>query len=153
MPDTPWIWAARTIAATGQPDADLSRFFAAIATPSARVERLTATAAVDGEAGLPHIVRLWARDEVVRLMAANATGNRDAALTLATTLNLVTPISGAVVLETKQQYDDAGLTPKPAGLPTVPTVPEPHEWALLLLATAMFGWMLNRNRAGCGRLP
>jgi hypothetical protein len=86
-------------------------------------------------------------------MAANATGNRDAALTLATTLNLVTPISGAVVLETKQQYDDAGLTPKPTGLPTVPTVPEPHEWALLLLATAMFGWMLNRNRAGCGRLP
>jgi hypothetical protein len=77
-------------------------------------------------------------------MGANPTANRDAALALATRYRLVTPISGAVVLETRQQYDESRLTP--ASQTSVPTVPEPHEWALLFLACAVLMWWTWRNR-------
>jgi hypothetical protein len=63
---------------------------------------------------------------------------------LASQYQLVTPVSGAVVLETKQQYDEARLTP--VSQATVPTVPEPHEWALILIACAALIWLAWRNR-------
>jgi hypothetical protein len=80
-----------------------------------------------------HLVRLWARDEVARLSAAAAT--RPQAVQLAVLHQLVTPVSGAVVLENPQQYRDAGLDP--AAPQDVPTIPEPEVWALLLVAVAM----------------
>lgn len=49
---------------------------------------------------------------------------------------LVTPYSGAVVLETQEQYDRAGLKPVDAGsTPQIPngSVPEPHRTLLLLI--------------------
>jgi hypothetical protein len=56
----------------------------------------------------------------------------------------VTPVSGAVVLETKQQYDESRLTPvSPA---TVPTIPEPHEWVLALIACAALLWLARQAR-------
>jgi len=55
---------------------------------------------------------------------------------LAERYQLVTPLSGAVVLETKAQYDRAGL--KPAEPASVPVVPEPQTWMLMLLALVMF---------------
>ena len=64
-------------------------------------------------------------------MRADPTGNRAAAVALASRYRLVTPVSGAVVLETQQQYDESRLTPVSQAQATVPTVPEPHEWALL----------------------
>lgn len=73
-----------------------------------------------------HVARLWAFDEVARLIAAK---KRDAAVQLAGLYQLVTPVSGAVVLETKQQFDQAGLTPVDAQ--SVPVVPEPGTLALL----------------------
>ena len=59
----------------------------------------------------------------------------------------MTPVSGAVVLETQQQYDESRLTPvSQTPQATVPTVPEPHEWALLLVACAMLTWFAWRGR-------
>src|SRR6266851_1063840 len=49
---------------------------------------------------------------------------------------LVTALSGAVVLETKAQYDRAGL--KPAEPASVPVVPEPQTWMLILIGSAVF---------------
>jgi hypothetical protein len=77
-------------------------------------------------------------------MRANPTSNRSAAVALATQYRLVTPVSGAVVLETKQQYDESRLTP--VSQATVPTVPEPHEWALALIACAALGWLVWQKR-------
>jgi len=94
--------------------------------------------------GSDHIARLWASERVLELMRANPSGNCSAAVALATEYRLVTPVSGAVVLETKQQYDEASLTP--VSQATVPTVPEPHEWALLLIACAGLLWWTWRNR-------
>jgi len=63
----------------------------------------------------------------------------------------VTPVSGAVVLESKQQYDESRLTP--VSQATVPTVPEPHEWALALIACAALMWLVvgNRRRLSAAR--
>jgi len=94
--------------------------------------------------GSDHIARLWASDRVLELMRADPAGNRAVAVALATEYRLVTPVSGAVVLETKQQYDESRLTP--VSQATVPTVPEPHEWALLLIACAALSWWAWRNR-------
>ena len=75
-----------------------------------------------------HAARLWAFDEVARLMGSS----QDKAAALAQRYQLVTPVTGAVVLETRAQYDAAGLEPVPPG--SVPTVPEPETWAMLLVA-------------------
>jgi len=83
-----------------------------------------------------HLVRLWAADEVAALSADPA--RNMAAVTLATHYQLVTPVSGAVVLETREQYKDAGLEPVPPG--SVPTIPEPETWAMILVATLMLAW-------------
>jgi len=82
-----------------------------------------------------HVVRLWALDEIRRLSASSQDEDRTRALALAQTYQLVTPISGAVVLETQQQYQEAGL--EPVDSQSVPTVPEPETWMLLATAAAV----------------
>ena len=65
-------------------------------------------------------------------------------MALAVQHRLVTPVSGVVVLETKQQYDESRLTP--VSQATVPTIPEPHEWALMLMACLALAWLAWRYR-------
>jgi len=77
-----------------------------------------------------HLARLWARDRIA------TTTDRKEALALASRYHLVTPVSGAVVLESQAQYDESGLIPADGS--EVPTVPEPGTWALIaLLALAL----------------
>ncbi|MGV8125274.1 MAG: VIT domain-containing protein [Candidatus Xenobiia bacterium LiM19] len=76
-----------------------------------------------------HLTRLWAFDEIRRLMGDGSGRFRGRAVDLAIKYQLVTPVSGAVVLEKKEQYEKAGL--KPVDPDTVPTVPEPGIWSLL----------------------
>lgn len=58
---------------------------------------------------------------------------------------LVTPYSGAVVLETQQQYDRAGLKPVDASsTPQIPTNATPEPSSLLLLVLGLLA--LNRRR-------
>jgi hypothetical protein len=88
-----------------------------------------------------HIERLWAKDEAGRLASAR---RADDASKLAAGQQLVTPFSGAVVLETKQQYEQNNLTPAAAN--TVPVVPEPSTVALLIAGTALMLWRISRRR-------
>jgi hypothetical protein len=99
---------------------------------------------VEAERGSDHLARLWAKGEIDRLIRVPPT-NRTMALELATRYQLVTPVSGAVVLETQQQYDAAGLQPVPEG--TVPTIPEPEEWALMLVALGVLIYAYRRRHA------
>ncbi len=87
-----------------------------------------------------HLSRLWAFREVLRRTGAN---RPEDAAELARTYQLVTPASGAVVLETAQQFEQHGLHPAARG--TVPTVPEPETWALLLAAFAVLLVTLRRK--------
>jgi hypothetical protein len=122
----------------GQLKDDLARLFANWRGKSIQLARecsgrdLPAVALGGKETSL-HLARLWARDEVLRLAGAR---KFDQAMRLAERYQLVTPLSGAVVLETKTQYDRAGL--KPAEPASVPIVPEPQTWMLMLLALVMF---------------
>jgi len=86
-----------------------------------------------------HLARLWANDEVARILAARDESLNKAATMLAVRYQLVTPVSGAVVLETAAQYRAAGLEPVDAG--SVPTIPEPEMVALLIVAGCFFIWV------------
>lgn len=84
--------------------------------------------------------KVW--DQLARYWAASAVDDPMAVMTdparaeLAARYQLVTLFSGAVVLETQQQYDEHGLTPADGdAAPQVPNVPEPSS-ALLLILTA-----------------
>ena len=85
------------------------------------------------------IERLWARDEALRLAAEH---KHDEAVTLAARNQLVTPLTGAVVLERKEQYDRHQLNP--ADPTTVPSVPEPGILSLLVLGA--FACVISRRK-------
>jgi hypothetical protein len=95
-----------------------------------------------------HIARLWARDEVEALRS-DATTSVEPAIALAITYRLVTPVSGAVVLESKEQYAEAGLSPVAPG--TVPTIPEPEMVALMVVVALAFVAFVWRRRKQCIR--
>jgi hypothetical protein len=148
LPDAPWAWSAGTLPHSGSPETDLSTFLAGATGKAGRLRlRRSQLQAADEllARGSDHVARLWASERVLALMRAEPTANREAAVALAARYRLVTPVSGAVVLETRQQYQDSGLTP--ASQATVPTVPEPHEWAMLSMALATLGWLLWRQQA------
>jgi len=91
-----------------------------------------------------HLVRLWANDEVKKLLADKSADNEKAALDLAVKNQLVTPVSGAVVLETQAQYNQFGL--RPVDKNTVPTIPEPEEWLLFGVVLSLIIWLFWRFR-------
>lgn len=160
LPDVPWSWSAQLLPHVGSIAADLSGYFANAAAGDtlAIVRDELDPADMSGVAtrGSDHIVRLWARDRVLAMMRdAYTTPQRErvrqAAVALAAASRLVTPVSGAVVLETKQQYDENRLSP--AAEQSVPTLPEPHEWALIGIAGLALLWLLGEGRSGTRRGP
>ncbi len=94
----------------------------------------------EGKRTSDHLARIFAHGEINRLIAEGG-ASRDAAAAVASAYRLVTPVSGAVVLESADQYAAAGLEPgSPA---TVPGVPEPE---MVWLALAAAGVLLARTR-------
>jgi hypothetical protein len=96
----------------------------------------------------PHLARLWAfeqvRDRAKPGRAAAGRTKAAEALKLATAYQLVTPVTGAVVLETAAQYAANGLTPVDAA--TVPTVPEPETVTLLVVAALVVIAAIRKRR-------
>jgi len=86
---------------------------------------------------------LWALGEVSRLAASSHPGDRDRAVELAARYQIVTSVSGAVVLENAGQYRETGLTQvNPAS--SARGVPEPASWGLLIFALMVL-WDLQRR--------
>jgi hypothetical protein len=117
---------------------DLRAVFAALAPDSSTLqvvrEKVASQPGVvpEGQEVSGHLVRLWASDECARLEAKRKNVE---AMNLACRHQLVTPVSGAVVLETKQQYAQAGLEPVPSS--TVPIIPEPSSVTLVGLGVGL----------------
>lgn len=87
-----------------------------------------------------HLVRLWALERIQQLRHERLISD---AVDLAARWQLVTPVSGAVVLESKAQFTQAGLTPvDPLTTPSI--VPEPETWALLIFGAAAV-WFRSRR--------
>lgn len=145
LPDAPWAWSARTLPRGGAIDGDLSRHFGRVFgnDPAVVITRSPQAAGATDPEGSEHIVRLWARDQVASFDLAT---QRVEAVALAAKHQLVTPVSGAVVLESARQYAENNL--RPVGEATVPTVPEPHEWMLLIVVLASLTWMAGRGAFG-----
>jgi hypothetical protein len=124
----------------GTLDADLQRLFAAWLPGATRTEVTRERRSADGltmaAKTSSNLTRLWAAGQVQARAAAP--GQRGAAVTLANRYQLVTSVSGAVVLETQQDVLAAGLEPVEAG--SVPTIPEPETWALLVVALLALLW-------------
>jgi hypothetical protein len=90
-----------------------------------------------------HLARVWAAATVA---GEGTPADPDARSALAANYQLVTPLSGAVVLETQAQYDAHGLTPgDPSASPQVPNIPEPATGLLILLTLTAAA--LRRRRA------
>ncbi len=99
-----------------------------------------------------HLIRLWANDRILALIAEGDNDQLKLASEMATRYQLVTPVSGAVVLESRQQYAENGLQPVKEG--TVPTIPEPETWLLIITTLLILSWAIyqRRNRFGKHRL-
>ena len=77
-----------------------------------------------------HLARLWAYESVIELLNDGAENSYERAQQLGTDYQLVTPATSAIVLETEAQYVEAGLHAVDGA--TVPTVPEPETWLLMI---------------------
>lgn len=97
-----------------------------------------------------HLAKLWANDEVRALLANTPRPRTKDAQALGTAYQVVTPVTGAVVLETDAQYERAGLLP-PDEDAEVPTIPEPETWALMI-AVALLLIVAVRGRRRRRRL-
>ncbi len=112
------------------------------AGPAPVYER-AAEAPADGVKVWDHLARHWAAQEVWEHRAGDAPAADKVAL--AAKYQLVTPWSGAVVLERTEDYVKHGLKQiDPATAPFIPPVPEPSTFVCLLL-----GWGLLLRRRRC----
>lgn len=147
--------AVRAVPRFGSLESDLRHLFEQITgvAPSFSLERAAMAPSevpADAKKTSEQIVKLWAFGEVNHLFQSPQPGQTEQAVPIAVRYQLVTPVSGAVVLETQQQYDEAGL--KPVDPDTVPTVPEPEVWFLIGIAIAVIGWEVQRLRRWRGSL-
>jgi hypothetical protein len=151
--------AVVTVPRRGALQDDLARLFKTFQRGATRVQAQRNRLEADGAAAATngphrtseHLVRLWARDTVRELLRErNRPEQRELATALAARHALVTPVTGAVVLETQAQFQQAGLEPVAAG--EVPTIPEPETWALLamVLLFAVGVLIAARLRAATG---
>ena len=110
----------------------------------AKYER-SATPPSDGAKVWDQLARYAAFDQLMR--KTQTADLMPAHTAQAARYQLVTPWSGAVVLETKAQFDKHGLTPvDPKTAPEIPVVPEPSTVALLLPML----WLGLRRRRPAG---
>lgn len=92
-----------------------------------------------------HLARLWGRDRVYQLIAERKDrASLQEAVKVAVAYQIVTPVTGAVVLENASQYQEAGLEPVDPG--TVPTIPEPGTWGLIAISIFFLGFFIVQQR-------
>lgn len=94
-----------------------------------------------------HLVKLWVYQQILDLCTGGDSEHRDRAVKLAIRHQLVTPVSGAVVLESDEQYKDADLTP--ADPAKVPTIPEPEMVFIMGVGLVVLLWQFWVRRRSC----
>jgi hypothetical protein len=93
---------------------------------------------------LSNLAQLWAADQVAELTGSGKPSDHAEAVKLAASYRIVTPVSGAVVLENRQQYKDSKL--EPPDQESAASTPEPASYILLLTAMPVFLWIMRRYR-------
>ncbi|MEZ0539241.1 XrtN system VIT domain-containing protein [Fibrella arboris] len=102
-----------------------------------------------------HLLRLFTYNQLMQRVGRNyfdkTYRNDERLAAIAQTGHVVSPVSSLVVLETQKEYDRFGIRGDQKGLDNATlhqdgAVPEPHEWALMLLAAMLVGWFYLRPR-------
>jgi len=98
--------------------------------------------------GSDHIVRLAVNATVQTRLASKRDEEIQAATKLAQRTRLVTPVTGAVVLERQEQYERHGLNPNDNqdAVARIPAIPEPEEWALIFVAALALCAVVAKQR-------
>lgn len=153
------IWPVKALARRADLKEDLKALFTSWAAPRKELtysrQKLAALSAETSSSLLParlapHIARLWAQDESLSKYRSRNPKKLEEAVSLAQAYQLVIPATGAVVLENQQMYDQAGL--KPVDPSTVPAIPEPETWILIIIAAvvaALAALRYQRKRTLC----
>lgn len=100
-----------------------------------------------------HLARLFAYQHLLHQIGRQYFTRHyltDALISEAQHANVVSPISGLLVLETQADYDRFKIKRDTNGLDNATlknqgAVPEPHEWALLLLLATLVGWVWRKG--------
>ncbi len=92
-----------------------------------------------------HLVRLAVHEKVRSLARSIEKADVRQAQDLAVKTRLVTPVSGAVVLERAEQYGQYSLDPW-ADEEAIPAIPEPEEWALIMVAVLAMLYLIYKRR-------
>ena len=98
-----------------------------------------------------HLGRLWAAEETLRTYKVGDPVSLEKAQKFALPWQIVTPVTGAVVLETAEQYKANNLKPADSeSVPTttsssVPSVPEPGTVCCLMLAALAVAFVAVRR--------
>lgn len=129
--------------------ADLQRLFRQLSGESPRftLTRLLAEAGIapEGQETSSHLIRLWAKEEVESLRKQRSAAQQENAKMMAVNYQLVTPVSGAVVLETMEQYLRHNL--QPVDPESVPTIPEPATLLLMGVGAMLLRGVRTRRRS------
>ena len=96
-----------------------------------------------------HLGRLWAAEETALLYKPGHPMTLKATQELALPWHIVTPVTGAVVLESRQQYEDNGL--EQVNAESVPTVPEPSSVLCLAIAFCVLLCVMSLRRRAARR--
>lgn len=103
--------------------------------------------------GSNHIYRMYAfgkvLEEQVKIQEDSLANNRY--ITLAKDANIVTPISSLIVLETDEDYEKNGIeknvnTLGNASINNDGAVPEPHEWAMIIIAFILISIYYKKSK-------
>jgi len=127
--------------------ADLERLFRQLSglTPTYEfvrsVKHVDKNLAPEGIQTSDQLARLWANDEVARIMNVRDDSLREAATMLALRYQLVTPVSGAVIQDISNEQFDSSDVESPA-VPTFIARDEPDLGSLLFLAVIFFVWLI-----------
>jgi len=100
-----------------------------------------------------HLMRLFAYNDVLREVGKDYFNKKSLANTLITAAEeayVVTPISSLIVLETQKDYDRFDIKKSKNSLDNASignsgSIPEPHEWLLIVLVFGMLVWFYVRR--------
>ncbi len=148
MEKLPNVFSLTAAALEGSPEKALKACFDEWTNPAWQVTRtrvpkteVPAEAVAVGK----HLGRIWAAETVRATVREGQPKTLEEAQAVALPWQIVTPVTGAVVLETAQQYQEHGL--KPMNANDVPTVPEPAAIFSFALALAILAaWLFWRRR-------
>ena len=101
-----------------------------------------------------HLARLFAYNNIMRQVGANFFTDdfvNQKLVDEAATAYVVSPVSSLIVLETKSDYERFGIKDKDnslhnAGKDSSGAVPEPHEWALIIVFLGFIVFQVLRRR-------